>query len=127
MRTRRYGVPVVGALVALVVATSLGLAAWAVAFVAKDRAVVLRQLWAAAVVEALLVVQGVVQTVVLVRTGHHVSGPLFFGYVAAGLVLLPLAAAWAFAERTRWSSVVLASAAVAVAFLQLRLVQVWGA
>lgn len=127
MPARRYGVPVIGALVALVVATSLGLAAWAVVFVARDRAVVLRQLWAAAVVEALLIVQGVVQALVLVRTGHHVSAPLFFGYVVAGLVLLPLAAAWAFAERTRWSSVVLASAAGVVAFLQLRLVQVWGA
>ncbi|MBU4214168.1 MAG: hypothetical protein KJ792_05885 [Actinobacteria bacterium] len=115
----------IGALVALVVVASLALATWAVVFVVRDRAVVLRQLWAAAVVEALLLVQGVVQAVVLVRTGHAVSVPLFFGYVAAGLVLLPLAAAWAFAERTRWSSVVLAAAALVVAFLQLRLVQVW--
>jgi hypothetical protein len=38
----------------------------------------------------------------------------------------PLAAAWAFAERTRWSSVVLAGAALVVAFLELRLLQIWG-
>ena len=49
----------------------------------------------------------------------------FWGYLATALVLLPVAAAWAFAERTRWSSVVLLVAALTVVVMQWRLVQVW--
>jgi hypothetical protein len=40
-------------------------------------------------------------------------------------VILPVAAAWAFAERTKWSSVVLLVASLTVAFLEWRLWQIW--
>jgi hypothetical protein len=116
---------VIGALVWLVVLTSLGLAGWAGWFAVRDRPVVLRQLGGAAVVEALLLVQAVAQLVLLARGGTSASVPLFVGYLIAGLLLLPLAGAWAFAERTRWSSVVLLVAAAVVAIVQWRLVQVW--
>ena len=110
-----------------VVALALVLALWAAAFALRDRAVVLRQLWGAAVVEAALVVQAIVAVAVVVG-GAGVDEPAtFWGYVACSLIVLPIAAAWAFAERTRWSSVVLLVAAVTVAFLQWRLLQVWGA
>ena len=49
----------------------------------------------------------------------------FWGYLVTALLLLPVAAAWAFAERTRWSSVVLLVAALTVAVMEWRLVQVW--
>ncbi|MFC8193204.1 hypothetical protein ACFUMH_16235 [Cellulomonas sp. NPDC057328] len=114
-------------LVWLVVATCVALAAWAGWFVVRDRAVVLRQLWGAAVVEGLLVVQAVVAGVLLVTGPAEVDGVLFWGYVATQLIVLPIAAAWAFAERTRWSSVVLVVAALTVAFLEYRLLQIWGA
>lgn len=110
----------------LVVATCVALAAWAAWFVVRDRAVVLRQLWGAAVVEGLLVLQGVVAGVLLVTGRGDVDGVLFWGYVATQLIVLPIAAAWAFAERTRWSSVVLLVAALTVAFLEYRLLQIWG-
>lgn len=110
----------------LVVAPALALAAWALWFVLRDRAVVLRQLWGGAVVVGLLLVQAVV---LLVRTaqgaGPQAAGELW-GYVLTQVLLLPVAAAWAFAERTRWSSVVLAVAALTVAFLEYRLLQIWG-
>ncbi|ROS73037.1 hypothetical protein [Cellulomonas sp. PhB143] len=113
------------ALLLLAVALCVALAAWAGWFVARDRAVVLRQLWGAAVVEAVLLVQ-VVWAVVLVATQDHAYDPaLFWGYFLTALVLLPVAAVWAFAERTRWSSVVLLVAAVTVAFLEYRLWQIW--
>ncbi len=112
-------------LVWLVVAGCAALAVWAFVFVVRDRPVVLRQLWGGAVVEALLVVQAVVQGVLLLRGHGSVDGFLFWGYVVTSVLVLPLAAAWAFAERTRWSSVVLLVAALTVAFLQLRLAQVW--
>ncbi|OLT54051.1 hypothetical protein [Cellulosimicrobium sp. CUA-896] len=113
------------ALVLVVVAACVALAAWAVVFVVQDRAVVLRQVWGGAVVEGLLLVQGVVLGV-LGATGTAPSDPvLLWGYLVTALVILPVAALWAFAERTRWSSVVLAVAALTVAFLEWRLWQIW--
>lgn len=102
------------------------LAGWALWFVIADRAVILRQLWGGAVVEGVLVVQAVVLGIVQATGDHAVDGVLLWGYVITQLIVLPIAAAWAFAERTRWSSVVLLVAALTVAFLQLRLLQIWG-
>ncbi|WP_278234685.1 hypothetical protein [Isoptericola sp. AK164] len=102
------------------------LAGWAAWFVVRDRAVILRQLFGAAAVEAVLVVQAVVAGVLQVQ-GHAVDGPLFWGYLLTAALLLPLAAVWAFAERTKWSSVVLCVAALTVAFLEWRLWIIWEA
>lgn len=111
----------------LVVVLAVALAGWAAWRTARDQPVVLRQLWGAAAVEVVLVAQVVVAVVVATRTsGRPTEGGTFWGYAAAGLVILPLAGAWAFAERTRWSSVVLLVAAVTVAFMQWRMVQTWG-
>jgi 4-amino-4-deoxy-L-arabinose transferase-like glycosyltransferase len=110
----------------LVAVAALALAAWAGWWAVRDRAVVLRQLWGGAVVEGLMLVQAAVAGV------RHATGTVpaepavFWSYVVTQLVLLPAAALWAFAERSRWSSVVLLVAALAVAFLQLRLNQTWG-
>ncbi|WP_090030948.1 hypothetical protein [Cellulomonas marina] len=112
--------------VVLVVLAALALAGWAAVFVARDRAVVLRQLWGGAVVEGLLVVQAVLAGVLSATRGAPPEPWEFWGYVLTQLLVLPLAAAWAFAERTRWSSVVLLVAAVTVAFLEYRLLVLWG-
>ena len=104
----------------------LALAAWAGWFVAADRAVVLRQLWGGAVVEGVLLLQAVVLGVLQATGSRAVDGVLLWGYVVTQLIVLPIAAAWAFAERTRWSSVVLLVAALTVAFLELRVMQIWG-
>jgi len=114
-------------LLLLVLVACAAPAGWATWFAVRDRAVVLRQLFGAAVVEALVIVQAVVAGVLMVTRDHPVDGPLFWGYVATALVVLPVAAIWAFAERTKWSSVVLAVAAVTVGFLDWRLWQIWGA
>ncbi|MEU2198867.1 hypothetical protein [Isoptericola sp. NPDC019482] len=114
-------------LLIVVLLACAALAAWALWFVVRDRAVILKQLIGAAVVEALVVVQAVVAGILMVARDHPVDGPLFWGYVATALVVLPVAAIWAFAERTKWSSVVLAVAALTVAFLDWRLWQIWGA
>jgi len=111
----------------LAVAGCLVVAGWALWFVVRDRPVILKQLLAAAVVEAVLVVQAVVAGVQQVTQGRAVDGPLFWGYLITAAIVLPIAAAWAFAERTKWSSVVLLVAAVTVAFLQWRLWQIWEA
>ncbi len=110
----------------LVALAAAVLGGWALWFAIRDRAVILRQLWGGAVVEGLMLIQAAVAGV------RHASGTVpaepavFWSYVVTQLVLLPAAALWAFAERSRWSSVVLLIASVAVAFLQLRLAQTWG-
>ena len=113
-------------LAVLVVVLSLALAGWAAAFALRDRAVILRQLKGAAVVEAVLVVQVLVALVVTVRGGAPDEAVTFWGYLLTALLLLPIAAAWAFAERTRWSSVVLLVAALTIVVMQWRLVQIVG-
>jgi hypothetical protein len=116
---------VILALLLLVVALCVVLAGWAGWFVARNRAVILNQLWGGAVVEFFLLVQGVV-AIVQGAGGAGAADPLlFWGYYATTLVILPLAAAWAFAERTKWSSVVLLAASVTVAFLEWRMWQIW--
>lgn len=114
------------ALTSVIVAGLALLTLWALWFACRDRAVILRQLWLGAAVEGLLLVQVVTTTVMAVR-GHHLGEPAtWWGYIITSLLLLPIAAAWAFAERTRWSSVVLVVAAVATAVVQWRLVEIWG-
>ena len=104
---------------------SLVLAGWAAWRTLRDRPVILRQLIFAGVIEALLLVEVVVAAVRSFTRGGPADVPTFWGYLVTALILLPIAGAWAFAERTRWSSVVLLVAALTGAFLQLRLVQVW--
>lgn len=100
--------------------------AWALHFVIKDRPVILKQLFGAGVVEALLLVQSVTCAFILATSHRDLEAWEFWGYVLTILIILPGAALWAFAERTKWSSVVLAVAAFTVIFLQFRLMQLWG-
>lgn len=109
---------------AVVLSTAV-VAAWASVRAARDRPVVLRQLLAAGVVEALLLVQAVEAAVRSLRGAGPADAATFWGYLMTALLVLPGAAAWAFAERTRWSSVVLAVAAFTVGFLEYRMLVVW--
>lgn len=99
---------------------------WAALFIVKDRAVVLKQLYGAAIVEVFLVIQAVTCAIVLSTSHRELEAWEFWGYVFTILIILPGAALWAFAERTKWSSVVLAVASFTVIFLQFRLIQLWG-
>lgn len=110
----------------LVVILSLALAVWALWFVIRDRAVILRQLWGGAVVEAVLVAQAVAAIVLVANGTGSPDRALFGGYILCQLLILPLAAVWAFEERTRWSSVLFFVAAFTTAFLEYRLLQIWG-
>ena len=48
-----------------------------------------------------------------------------FGYLLAGLVLLPIGFVWSLAERSRGATAVLAVVALAQAFVVVRALQVW--
>lgn len=108
-----------------VAGSALALAAWAGWRAVRDRPVILRQLIAGGVVEALLLVEVVVAAVRSANGDGPADAWTFWGYLLTTAVLLPVAALWSFAERTRWSSVVLLVAALTVAFLHLRMEQVW--
>lgn len=111
-------------LMVVVLALCAILGAWALWFTVRDRAVILKQLWGAAVVEGVLLVQIVVSIVLLVQ-GWQGDAIMLWGYHFSALLILPIAALVAFVERTRWSSVVLLVATLTVAFLEVRLWQIW--
>ena len=60
--------------------------------------------------------------------GQDLSGGrlvTLFGYLVAGLVLLPIGFAWSLAERSRGATAVLMIAGLAQAFVVVRAMQVW--
>jgi hypothetical protein len=81
---------------------------------------------AVALVEALLIVQ-VVIALIAPATGNHPTGNLgeFWVYLATACLMPPAAIAWALTDRTRWSTVVLGVAALAIAVMAYRMNQIW--
>ncbi|HZO70006.1 MAG TPA: hypothetical protein VFB74_33850 [Kribbellaceae bacterium] len=77
------------------------------------------------VVELATLVQLVVGIVRLAGTDTDVSGVTFVIYLVAAVVVLPIGALWALAERSRWGAGVLAVACLVVPVLVLRLDQIW--
>lgn len=103
------------------------LALWAGIWALRNRAVILKQLVAGGVVEALLLAQGVAALVEVIGGRYIVEPALFWGYLIVALLLLPGAAVVAIAERTRWSSVVLVVVALALVVMQYRILTIWWA
>lgn len=109
----------------ILAAAALVLAGWAVIRIIRDQPVIFKQLIVAGGILALLLIAMIVAGVQMAR-GHSISDlVVFWGYFISAAVLFPLAGAWSLAERTKWSSVVLAVAGVAFAVVQLRLHQLW--
>lgn len=83
-------------------------------------------LGALGIVELLLIVQ-VVIAIVAPLTGNDPTGSLleFWVYLISA-VLLPIAAGfWALIERSKWSTVILGVAALSVAVMLYRMLQIW--
>ena len=81
----------------------------------------------AALVELLLVVQLVV-AIVAPALGNNATGSVleFYVYLVTAILLPPLAVLWALLERSsRWSTVVLGVATLAVAVMVYRMHQIW--
>ena len=79
-----------------------------------------------ALVELLLIAQ-VVLAIVAPGVGHPPRGnPLeFWVYLVSALIVPPAGVAWALVERSRWSTVVLGVAALAVAVMVWRMEVIW--
>ena len=79
----------------------------------------------AGVLEAVLLVLAAVAVARMAGGERPSDTPTFLGYLA-GVLLVPVAGVlWARTERTRWAGTVIAVAAVVVAVMAWRLVQVW--
>lgn len=83
-------------------------------------------LGALGVVELLLIVQLIV-AIVAPLTGNEATGSVLEFYVyLISAILLPIAAGfWALIERSRWSTVILGVAALSVAVMLYRMLQIW--
>ena len=77
-------------------------------------------------VELLLLVQLVI-ALLAPLFGNQPSGSVleFYTYLVGALLLPPAAVFWALLERSRWSTVVLGVAALAVAVMVYRMLQIW--
>jgi membrane-bound ClpP family serine protease len=77
-------------------------------------------------VELLLIAQLVV-AIAAPAFGNEATGSVleFYTYLIGALLLPPVAIVWALLERSRWSTVVLGVAALAVAVMVYRMLQIW--
>jgi hypothetical protein len=118
---------VIVALTLAVLALALAWALWCAVSAALGQAPTVRHRYGLLVLEALALVQALVLGVGLIVQGGRSGGAVveIVGYLMATLVVLPIGAALAHGERTRYGSIVLAVAGVTLAVLSLRTGQVW--
>jgi hypothetical protein len=110
----------------LAVVVLVGIAALAAVVAAvRDRPPGRLVLALAALAEAAVLVQSTVGLVVLVRGERPPETVTAVAYLLGVAVVLPLAAAWALVERTRWSGVVIAVAGLTVLVMTARLQMLW--
>jgi hypothetical protein len=124
---------VIEILAAVLTYIALAAAVWAAVLVVVGKPVELREwhgLWLYGVVlllEAGLLVQLVAGIVRLASADRQVDKLAYLGYLITPLLVLPLAAFWALAERSRWGPAVMVVGCLTVPVLILRLGQVWDA
>lgn len=113
--------------IAVVAALAAALTVWALVEALRDRPVSGTQVPGMAVVEAGLLVQVLWAGLATARgtVPAATDAALLWGYLVVELLLLPAAFTWAFVERTRWSSVVMAGAGIVLVVLQARVWQIW--
>ena len=77
-------------------------------------------------VELILIAQLVV-SIVSSATGQSPTGSVleFYVYLVTSLIIPPLTVFWGLVERSRWSTVILGVASLAVAVMLYRMVQIW--
>ena len=107
----------------MIVALLIG--AWCFVAAARDRWIGRPHLVGLVVVEAALLAQAIVAVVRIAGGERPEEFATFLGYLVTSVVVLPLAVALSFMERTRWGAVIAGAGAVVVAVLTLRLQQVW--
>ena len=77
-------------------------------------------------VEAAALLQVVVAVVQAVRGERPNEAATFIGYALTSVLVPPLGAVWALAEKTKWGTAAAGASALVLAVLTLRMQQVWG-
>lgn len=109
----------------VVIAVALVSMIWGLITAIADKPPGKAQLLFAAGVEVVVLAQSVIAAVGLIMGFRPAELATTIGYLVGIVVLIPLAWFWANVERTRFSGVVLAVAAAAVAAMTLRLLVLW--
>ncbi len=116
-----------GFLVVLATVVALVLAALGALSTLTRRRIGLAHLGAAALLEAVLLVQAVLAVVRIASGDRPPETATFAGYLA-GAVLVPVAGVlWARSEPSRWAGTVIGVAALTTAVMMWRLLQLWEA
>lgn len=100
---------------------------WGLITVIADKPPGAKQLIFAAFIELVTVVQSLIAAVKLILGFRPVEPVTTIGYLIVIIILIPLAWFWANSERTRFSGVVMAVAALSVLGMTLRLLTLWTA
>jgi hypothetical protein len=108
-----------------IVACSTLVALWSFVLSALNREPSKALLAGLGVVELLLLVQLVIGVVLLIGGDRPGSIATYLAYLIGSLVVLPVGAMWALAERSRSSTAVLGITCVAIPIMVLRLNEVW--
>lgn len=112
-------------LVGVITVVALLLAVLGVAATAAGRRIGLVHLIGAGLLEALLLVQAAIVLAGMSGGTRPGDTPTFVSYLV-GVLLVPVAGVlWGRAERTRWAGTVIAVAALVVAVMVWRLLQLW--
>ncbi|MDQ2722646.1 MAG: hypothetical protein M3Y19_04965 [Actinomycetota bacterium] len=83
-------------------------------------------LGALAVLELVMLTQAVLGISKVIGPHRHISTVTFVGYLLGSLLILPAAAWWSLAERSRWGVGVLLVACLLLPVLIVRMNQIWG-
>ena len=75
--------------------------------------------------ELVLIAQAVLGIINVTGPHRHISTVTFVGYLLGTLLILPAAAWWSLAERSRWGIVVLMFACLVLPVLVVRMTQIW--
>jgi hypothetical protein len=110
---------------------ALGAAAWAVILIMLNRPLALNRPFSLAllgvvlVLELGLLVQTVTGMINMFTDDRSIDRLAFVGYLVGPVLIVPLAAVWAMAERTRWGPGVLVVGCLTIPVMIIRLQQIW--
>lgn len=110
---------------------ALGAGVWALVLMVVNRPVMPDRWFGVGLLGVLLLLelgllgQAVAGLVQLFTTDRDIENLTFGGYLVAPVVIIPVAAFWALAERSRWGPGVLLVGCLSIPVLILRMNQIW--
>jgi hypothetical protein len=109
----------------VVMIASVGLGAWCLTSGVRGKYLNQSQYTGLLALSGVVLLQSLIAVVRLIAGEHPVEIETFIGYLLTTALFLPAGVSLARMEPTRWGSVIAGGAALTVAVLTLRSVQVW--